>query len=198
MMTPHRARALSAFRIFVSVAVCASWAMAWAQTTMEVAPEAGPSFPWLDAPMLDVIFRWASTLVMPFWLLMILAPRWRVTARVMERPWGPALPAVVYAILVAPRLSTLLPVVADPTLPVISALLGSPQGALIAWLHFLAFDLFVGRHIWMRLRGTLLPSAWISLLLIATLLVGPLGYLFFLATLAFVQARKGTDANPTV
>ena len=142
----------------------------------------------------DTLFRWSNVLVMPFWLLMIFAPRWRVTVRVMETPWGPAIPAIVYAILVAPRLASLLPAIADPKLSVIASLLGSPQGAVIAWLHFLAFDLFVGRHIWMRLRGSALPTVWTGLVLFATLMFGPIGYLFFLASLPFAKPREGAPA----
>jgi hypothetical protein len=76
------------------------------------------------------------------------------------------------------------PVLLTPSLSTIAALLGSEAGATIAWAHFLAFDLFVGRWIYLdsRERGL---SAWlVSPLLVLTLLVGPLGLLGYLVARA--------------
>src|SRR5262245_16383543 len=94
----------------------------------------------------------SSWLVLPFWGLMIFLPKWRVS---IGSPLVCGLPAALYAALVIPRLSEVWPVVMTPDLSGIAALLGSPHGAMIAWLHFLAFDLFVGRWIYLdsRTRG---------------------------------------------
>lgn len=155
----------------------------------------GPSASLLSDTASNLLFQWANILVMPFWLLMILAPRWRVTARVMDSHLAPALPALVYAVLVIPSLSSLLPLLANPKPDVIGALLASPQGLAIAWLHFLAFDLFVGRFIWLRLKDAPLPTPALSVILVATLLFGPIGYLLFLVALTYVVRAEasGTD-----
>ena len=63
-------------------------------------------------------------------------------------------PALAYLVMVVPRLPEILPVVARPELPAVAALLGTPAGATIAWAHFLAFDLFVGRWIYLDAHGT--------------------------------------------
>src|SRR5438046_2794648 len=130
---------------------------------------------------MDSLFGLTGLLVMPFWLLMMLAPRARVTAWAMRAPVGPALPALVYLAMVAPKVAVLLPALMQPKLAEISALLGTPEGATIGWLHFLALDLFVGRWIYLdsRKRGL---SAWlISPLLFLTLMFGPIGLLAYLA-----------------
>ena len=138
------------------------------------------------------IFSLSSLLVMLFWFLAILLPRWRWTQRIMQSPLVAAAAALLYAILVLPQLGSLLPLLMQPSLVSIAALLGTPAGATIAWIHFLAFDLFVGRWIYLdsRERGN---TAWIvSPLLFLTLMFGPLGfvtYLCFRAGYAAIRAR---------
>ena len=129
---------------------------------------------------MEDLFGLSNLLVMPFWLLMILLPRWRVTERLLRSPLVVLGPALLYAALILPRLAEIAPALLRPELPSIAALLGSPVGATIAWMHFLAFDLFVGRWIYMdaRARGV---SAWVtSPVLFLTLLVGPVGLLLHL------------------
>ena len=105
---------------------------------------------------METIFQLSNLLVMPFWLLMIFLPHWGWTRRIMASPWVVAPAALLYALLVMPSLVSLLPQLANPQLGAIAALLGTPQGATIAWAHFLAFDLFVGRWAYLdsRQRGT--------------------------------------------
>jgi len=50
------------------------------------------------------LFRISNLLVLPFWGLIILLPRWRWTERIMRSPLGSVAPAVLYAALVLPRL----------------------------------------------------------------------------------------------
>jgi len=144
---------------------------------------------------MERLFGLTGMLVMPFWLLMMFAPRTRVTAWAMRFPVGPALPALVYLALVAPRLAALLPALMQPKLGEISALLGSPEGATIGWLHFLALDLFVGRWIYLdgKERGI---SAWIiSPVLFVTLMFGPIGMLAYLGIRSAAARRSlGTPA----
>lgn len=128
----------------------------------------------------DVLFSLSNVLVLPFWLLMILAPHWRWTQRLIASPWIAAAPAVLYAALVVPQLPALLMSLANPQLGAIAALLGSPAGATIAWAHFLTFDLFVGRWVYLdsRERGY---TAWlVSPLLFFVFMLGPLGFLLYL------------------
>jgi hypothetical protein len=117
--------------------------------------------------------------VLPFWFLMIFLPYWRWTRWVMQVPWMVALLALLYALLALPQIAVLAPVLLRPSLTGIATLLGTPDGATIGWVHFLAFDLFVGRWIYFdsRERGI---SAWLSgPLLFLTLMLGPLGLLCY-------------------
>jgi hypothetical protein len=140
---------------------------------------------------MKLLFSAANLSVMPFWLLMIAAPRWRVTARLVSSPWIPLAPIALYAALVVPELAAVLPVVGRPELDAVRALLGSPLGATAAWAHFLAFDLFVGRWIYLDARERDLPPRLVSPILLATLLLGPLGLLAYVGVRASRDGRLG-------
>ena len=128
---------------------------------------------------METIFSLSNLLVMPFWLAMIFLPRWRWTARIMASLWPIVPAAVLYAVLVVPNLPALFPALANPELVAIAALLGTPEGATIAWAHFLAFDLFVGRWVYLDARR-LGISAWIgSPILFLVLMIGPAGFLLY-------------------
>lgn len=178
--------------LFIAATFVPSFAFAQGESLSQAAP--GSTAALLSDAASGVLFQWANILVMPFWLLMIFAPRWRGTARVMDSHLAPALPAVVYAVLVIPSLSSLLPVLSNPKPEVIGAVLASPQGLTIAWLHFLAFDLFVGRFIWLRLKDSRLSRFFLGVILFATLMFGPLGYLLFLVALTFVVRSEAAGA----
>jgi len=130
---------------------------------------------------MDTVFRFSNFLVSPFWALMILLPRWRWTERIIRSPLVSVAPATLYATLTFPRLGEIWPAIARPTLNGVAALLGSPAGATIAWVHFLAFDLFVGRWIYLDSRERQVSPWWMAPLLFLTLMLGPAGLLLYLA-----------------
>ena len=141
------------------------------------------------------VFSIGSLVVMPFWLLMLVAPRWRWTARIVGSPAVVAGAIALYAALVLPQLARLLPVVARPQLPDIAALLGTPRGATIAWIHFLALDLFAGRWILLDAAGRGWSGWWLRPILLATLLFAPLGLGAYLIGRAAERAALGEAAR---
>jgi Domain of unknown function (DUF4281) len=130
---------------------------------------------------MNAIFRVSNWLIIPFWFLMIVFPRWRWTRRIMNSPYVSAAPALLYAGLVLPRLGAIWPAVTRPTMGRIAALLASPAGATIAWVHFLAFDLLVGRWIYLDAQERQVPALIMAPVLFLTLMLGPAGFLLYLA-----------------
>lgn len=129
---------------------------------------------------MDTIFSLSSLLVMPFWLLLIFLPRWRVTERVMAGAWVSIPAALLYVILLLPNVGTVFAGVLNPTLAGVIELLSTPARATLGWAHFLAFDLFVGRWVYLDGRKHNIP-AWItSPILFFVLMLGPLGFLLYL------------------
>jgi hypothetical protein len=134
----------------------------------------------------DLVFSASFLLVAPFWGLMIAAPRWRVTEQVVRSPWIVAPVALLYLMLIAPDLPSLLGTLSAPDLATISAALATDRGATIAWAHFLAFDLFVGRWIYLDARPRSVAPLLLGVLLLFTLMLGPIGLLGYL----LVRARR--------
>jgi len=127
--------------------------------------------------MMATVFDASFLLVAPFWLLMIALPGWGVTRRVIASPWIAAPAAALYLALVLPGLPGVLGAVSSPSLEAIAPLLGTPEGATVAWVHFLAFDLFVGRWVYLDARARGITPWLTSPLLFLTLMLGPAGLL---------------------
>jgi hypothetical protein len=140
---------------------------------------------------METIYTFLNIFVMPFWLLMMLAPHWPWTKRIMRSFWPVVLVALVYVGLLLSQIGAMLGSLANPTLAVIAETLGQPAGTTIAWAHFLAFDLFVGRWAYLDSREKEM-TAWIaSPLLFFILMAGPLGFLLYLfGRMAVLRRRK--------
>jgi hypothetical protein len=130
---------------------------------------------------------WLSTLsVSPFWLLMILFPRWSFTRRVMKSLFPIILPASVHAAYAAlliksrPEIKEDLAALAAPTPDVVLSKMAEPDLVPVSWLHMLPADLFIGRWTYFdsQARGI---SPWLAssaLFLIGT--SGSIGFLIYL------------------
>lgn len=130
--------------------------------------------------MTGALFGLTFAVAAPFWALMIVLPRWSWSARIVSSPLIVLPVVLIYAALIVPNFSTVLPAVASPTLGGIRDLLGTADGAAAAWAHMIAFDLFVGRWAWLDSRTRRMPALVMSPILLLTILLGPLGLLVYL------------------
>lgn len=137
------------------------------------------------------LFELSNLVILPFWALMVLAPRWAATRRVMASPWIVAPPALIYLVVLVPVMSFVLPEVLRPVQARIGDLLGTPTGVTLAWAHFVAFDLFVGRWVYLDSRERAYSAWWVSPVLVVCLLIGPVGLLAYLAARAALGGRDG-------
>lgn len=135
---------------------------------------------------LESFFPFSTFLVAPFWLLMIFAPKWTWTKRIIASPWIAALPAAIYAILTVPALPEMLPILMQPTLDGMIGIFSTPESMTAAWMYFLAFDLFVGRWIYLETRQRERSVIWSGVMLFFTLMFGPLGFLLYLLDRTFL------------
>jgi hypothetical protein len=126
------------------------------------------------------IFTWTFYLAAPFWALMILAPSWSWTRRIVASPWVALLPLVAYFGLAFPHVGALWTVVSKPDLPALQAFLGQPYGAAAIWAHLVAFDLFVGRWMYFEARGRGIHPLIASPILLLTIFLSPFGLVAFL------------------
>ncbi len=150
-----------------------------------------PLFTTVPTLSMATVFAGSFLSVAPVWALLILAPTWRVTERIAASPLVAVPAALLYAALVVPRLGSVAGEVLSPSLGGMSALLATDAGATVAWVHFLAFDLFVGRWIYLDARRRDLSPLVVSPVLCVTLLFGPLGFLVYTAVRAVHSVSLG-------
>lgn len=135
----------------------------------------------------ETLFTICSSLILPGWLLLILAPRWKWTSYLIAPILIPLPLAILYVYLVAVYFGK-----AEGgfgSLAEVSLLFENPYLLLAGWVHYLAFDLFVGS--WeVRDAQQLGISHFVVIpCLILTFLFGPIGLLLYW-TLRWIFRRK--------
>ncbi len=125
---------------------------------------------------MDTIFSVCSTAATIGWLLLIVAPRWRWT-QVVASTAVPLGIAVVYLVLIArhmPGSEGGFGSLAD-----VSRLFSRPGLLLAGWVHYLAFDLFIGSWEVRDARRHGVPHVLVIPCLLMTFLLGPIGLLAY-------------------
>ena len=134
---------------------------------------------------LEFLFNGANLFVLPFWVLMILLPKWAVTQRVMASTLPFVALAGLYLYLFVTTLDPELSQdFASTQLADIARLFSNERVAAAGWVHYLVMDLFVGRWIYQEGQRTQVWT-WHSLSL--CLFAGPIGLLSHLLTTEIVQ-----------
>ena len=144
--------------------------------------------------MVAQLFSLSSLFVMPFWFLMVVLPFWKWTQRIIQSPCIILGPALIYAIVLLPIFATVWADVSNPTLPGVIELIGNESGATLSWVHFLAFDLFVARWIYLDSRERNIFALIISPILVSVLMVGPVGFLIYMV----VRTIHGLVRSPNL
>lgn len=112
---------------------------------------------------------------------MILVPKWSKTEPIMRTLWIFLPLMLLYCAFIIPAFfNGALADFANPQFGIIQDLLGSPQGTLLAWVHILTFDLFVGRWIFLNSKETAVGRLGTGIALFFTLMSGPFGLLIYL------------------
>jgi len=136
-------------------------------------------------------FTFVNLTVLPAWLMLIVLPRWKWT-RIVAAYAIPAALAVVYL--------TLLVMNRPPegagfgSIEQVERLFSSRWLLLAGWVHYLAFDLFIGawevRDAW-RLN---IPHWFVVPCLVLTFLIGPVGLAaYFIVRLAVVRRLPAAE-----
>ncbi len=125
----------------------------------------------------QVLFDLAFPLAAPFWLLMIVAPAWGWTHRIVSSPLIVVPPLLVNVALLLPQFAAFAAPVVSPDLPGLTAVLGTPAGAAAIWAHAIGFDLFVGRWMYLDARERGIHPLVMAPVLVLTILLSPLGLL---------------------
>ncbi len=136
----------------------------------------------------ELVFLIATYGIMPFWLLLALAPKWEFTQTLVHSALLPIVIGIGYTSYVATGAFSI-----DgggfATLDDIMVAFAVKEAVIAGWLHYIVFDLFVGA--WevrdAQRRGI---NHWLVVpCLFFTLMLGPVGLLLYLALR--VATRKG-------
>jgi hypothetical protein len=139
----------------------------------------------------EALFSLASAAVLPGWALLVLVPRWKWTARLVGPVLIPALLSLLYLYLLAARWAILAN--GFGSLATVRRLFDDPAVLLAGWVHYLAFDLFIGSWEVRDAQRLALPHLLVVPCLLLTLLFGPVGFLSYLVVRGSVRRRLRID-----
>lgn len=134
----------------------------------------------------DQIFSFANTAALVPWLLMIIAPRWKWTRSIIFSFAFSILFAALYIIMM---FSYFIEMGDFTTLGGIAEMFSVKELALIGWLHYLAFDLFVGSWELHDAQRIGLTHLLLVPCLLFTFILGPVGLLLYL-TIRWVKTKQ--------
>lgn len=140
--------------------------------------------------MSALLFDLAFWVTVPFWALMVFAPSWRWTGRIIGSPLIMLPTLVVYLVLLPALLPQLWSAVSSPELPGFAAFLNDDRAVALVWAQIIAWDLFLGRWVYFEGRRLGIHPLVMGPLLVFTILLSPLAVLVFLAIRAALATKR--------
>ena len=131
--------------------------------------------------MAGLLFELAFLVVVPFWALMILAPGWRWSQRVAGSVYSTLPALVVWAFAIAPVLPDFAAEMLNPDLDGVRTLFADDDVVAAVWAQVLAWDLFVGRWMYLDSRERRIHPLIMAPVLVLTILLSPIGLPLHLA-----------------
>jgi hypothetical protein len=141
---------------------------------------------------IDLIFSAANMLALLGWAGLILLPRLPLVTGAIAGFAIPALLSVAYAGLIAAFWATAEG--GSSSLDDVHLLFQSRGLLLAGWLHYLAFDLFVGAWEVRTARAEGIPHLLVVPALVLTFLFGPAGFFLFMAIRAIARQSRPVEA----
>lgn len=146
----------------------------------------------------ELIFSITNSWALLMWLILAFAPRNILRGDLVMKGvfyGGVGLLALTYAVIMIPLMTGMIDGGGEldfTSLAGVQAALSTDGGATIGWIHYLAFDLFVG--IWIARNADKYGFArWIQVpILFFTLMLGPVGLTLYLL-LRFTRHQKLAD-----
>jgi len=135
------------------------------------------------------VFSFANMTAMPMWILMILLPKWKVTRFLIAYKIIPILLSVVYAIYIFQAIQ-IGRGMDFGSLASVMSLFTEEHAVLAGWVHYLAFDLIVGMWILDQNKELRIHQLLIAPCLLATFMLGPIGFLLFIIIKSIKQKRS--------
>lgn len=133
-----------------------------------------------------------NALIVPAWALLIFLPRAKLTRAAVHSMFWPILMGSIYATLLIAAMAF---GQSDPdagfSFSGVQALFDHPNGILVGWTHYLAFDLFVGAWIARDSQRQAIAHWQTIPCLLGAFLFGPIGLLLY-ALIRLVSGKGGS------
>jgi hypothetical protein len=141
----------------------------------------------------DVLFRAANNIALLGWLLLIFLPRWRWAARLICSVVIPGLIATLYTFLVITQFGH---GGGFSSLSSVALLFQNRSMLLAGWVHYLAFDLFIGSWQVRDAQRIGISHYLVVPCLILTFLFGPAGWLLYFVIRSVATRSIGLNHEP--
>lgn len=130
----------------------------------------------------NLLYVLINAVVVPAWLLLLFAPKWRTTALVVHSGIYPLAYGALYTVclLASMFFGQSAEGVGMGSIAAISALFDHSNGVIVGWTHYLVFDLFVGAWIGRDAPRRNIPHVIAAPCMIASFLFGPVGLLAYM------------------
>ncbi|NNF15175.1 MAG: DUF4281 domain-containing protein [Gammaproteobacteria bacterium] len=126
----------------------------------------------------DLAFAMANKLALTGWVVLILLPRWRWSARLVCPVIVVGLFAIAYTVFLLPQIGR--SEGGFGTLEQVAVLFANDKLLLAGWLHYLAFDLFIGSWEVRDSQRHGIHHLFVVPCLVLTFMLGPIGLLCYL------------------
>lgn len=130
------------------------------------------------------VFSIANMMAMPMWILMILSAKWKVTRFLIDFKIVPIILSILYTIFIIKSMLNG-PAMDFGSLESVMKLFTAENAVLAGWIHYLVFDLLVGMWMLDENKRLELHPLIMAPCLMSTFILGPVGFLIFMAFRAF-------------
>ena len=131
----------------------------------------------------STIFSFANSFVLLGWIFLIFLPNWKFTQSIILNGIV-VLFSVIYAYLILKDIGDF-KTDSFSTLANVKALFQNDNAVAAGWLHYLAFDLFVGAYIVRKSKELQISRLLYTIALPFSFMFGPFGYLIFFIIKSF-------------
>jgi Domain of unknown function (DUF4281) len=125
----------------------------------------------------NALFDFANAFVLIGWLFLLIFPNWKYSQQIVLNGVI-VLFAILYSFTLLKGIGNL-DLNSFSTLAGVKVLFQSDEAVAMGWVHYLAFDLFVGAYIVRKAQAFGISRILYSICLPFTFMFGPFGYLVF-------------------
>ena len=126
-----------------------------------------------------ILFSVANSLILILWIPLLVAPKWHFTQRMIQAPYVPFLLSFFYLFFLVNDGG-----LAEADFSSLEGILAlyrnaTPEAAAAGWMHYLAFDYWIGCWMLRDAQQKAVPHFLILVPLLCTFMLGPVGIMLY-------------------